>query len=609
MKQWTILLILPFLCACFQEDDYEVITPSECTPSSKTVSFTASFDDETRTSILDGGKVCWNEEDVITYLSGKGIYDSNKMSKKSFTITEDCSNASLSLELHDNDESLVAVYSSGYVNSISSDGAVLFIPEVQTGLFKDAHVSITKTTDLSDGAHLSFHNVTSLIKFTLERDDVGYVVFQGADYEEVCGCIYIVEYNPYNNQIAAAAFNEGEYRIRVNTNGSGDYYIETLPQVFQNGFKIECFDKDGYSLGCASTNKSLSLARSEIKNIGVIDSRLVKSYSSLSRNGTANCYLVYSPGDYMFNCLVQGNSKDPLNGTPVVAEVLWESVGVADAPSVGSVVNDVKIKDGFVCFTARKDGNAAIAVRDAGGSILWSWHIWVCKAYVPYYRDQYYSNDAGYMMDRNIGALSAKPGDPTSLGLLFQWGRKDPFMGACKISYSSYSNQAVAGSTLSWPVPVSSSTTTGTIPFAVSHPTTFITQNTSHFDWLYNQSELRWTDDSKSKYDPCPVGYRVPKGGPSGLWETAGYTSTWDSGTRTMSLYILENGGVAYYPACGFLTREQGLLNYAGENGLVWSATTHGDYAYYMDYVLGSTTVKTYGAYRADARPVRCCSE
>ena len=34
------------------------------------------------------------------------------------------------------------------------------------------------------------------------------------------------------------------------------------------------------------------------------------------------------------------------------------------------------------------------------------------------------------MMDRNLGATSATPGNVGSLGLLYQWGRKDPFLGS-----------------------------------------------------------------------------------------------------------------------------------------------------------------------------------
>ena len=332
------------------------------------------------------------------------------------------------------------------------------------------------------------------------------------------------------------------------------------------------------------------------------------SVVNLSANGTANCYIVSTAGSYKFNAGVKGNSTESI-GAPVKAEVLWESFGTSTQPNAGDIIKNVSLTDGFVLFSTPAtlvNGNALVAVKDASNNVLWSWHIWVCANYDASSSLQVYKNNAGSMMDRNLGALSATPGDVTALGLMYQWGRKDPFMGAGQISYSSYSNQSKAKSSVDWPQSVQSNSSKGTYSYANANPMTYITQNTSNYDWLYSSSSNRWTPSEKTMNDPCPVGYRVPNGGSSGIWETAGYTSTWNSTTRTMSLKILENGGVAYYPACGFLTREEGTLNYAGENGLVWSSTQNGNMAYYMDFNLGSTSVYSYNAYRADARPVRC---
>ena len=49
-----------------------------------------------------------------------------------------------------------------------------------------------------------------------------------------------------------------------------------------------------------------------------------------------------------------------------------------------------------------------IAAKDAEGKILWSWHIWMTD--LP--MGQVYWRNAGTMMDRNLGALSATPGVP-----------------------------------------------------------------------------------------------------------------------------------------------------------------------------------------------------
>ena len=65
-----------------------------------------------------------------------------------------------------------------------------------------------------------------------------------------------------------------------------------------------------------------------------------------------------------------------------------------------------------------------IAVKD--GAILWSWHIWYPEAEVAGLNSK-----TGYeVMNMNLGAMHNTPGDVGSYGLLYQWGRKDPFPAA-----------------------------------------------------------------------------------------------------------------------------------------------------------------------------------
>ena len=67
-------------------------------------------------------------------------------------------------------------------------------------------------------------------------------------------------------------------------------------------------------------------------------------------------------------------------------------------------------EDGYIAFKTAdtfKEGNAVIAAKDADGKILWSWHIWLTDQ--P--EEHVYNNNAGTMMDRNLGATSATPGD------------------------------------------------------------------------------------------------------------------------------------------------------------------------------------------------------
>jgi hypothetical protein len=211
---------------------------------------------------------------------------------------------------------------------------------------------------------------------------------------------------------------------------------------------------------------------------------------------------------------VKGSSAEPV-GAVASAEVLWESFGTAEAPARGAIVAEVSYtaSDGLVRFKtpeALKNGNALIAAKDASGNILWSWHIWVCDGYDPVKAAHTYYNNASVIMDRNLGATSATPGEASALGLLYQWGRKDPFLGSSTV----YSNLEAA-STLTWPEAVLSTKETGTIAYAIAHPTTFISSWESNYDWYYtgefSTDNTRWQEE-KTIYDPCPAGWKLPNG-------------------------------------------------------------------------------------------------
>ena len=221
----------------------------------------------------------------------------------------------------------------------------------------------------------------------------------------------------------------------------------------------------------------------------------------------ANCYIVTNAGEYIFKTL-KGNSSESV-GSVASAEVLWETFGTHKAPEVGDLVKDVSYNNGEITFKATdRKGNAVIAAKDAAGNILWSWHIWLTDQPV----EKVYPSTAT-MMDRNLGAISASSGNVGTIGLKYQWGRKDPFLGA-----ASHNFNVEAKSTIAWPPSEESSATTGTILYATEHPTTFIDRSAEHTneDWYYTGNKstdnTRWTtsDKAKSIYDPCPAGWRVP---------------------------------------------------------------------------------------------------
>jgi len=292
----------------------------------------------------------------------------------------------------------------------------------------------------------------------------------------------------------------------------------------------------------------------------------------------ANCFLVPYHGYNMFYCTKKGNSDESV-GEVASVEVLWESFGTSTTPNVGDVVYDVKYENGLVGFFTKNDGNAVIAAKDASGNILWSWHIWVCKDFDPEATAQVYNNDAGTLMDRNLGATSAAKGDVHSLGLLYQWGRKDPFLSGGDISSSER-----AKSTNTWPDAVTTSASVGTVDYAVSHPMTFI--GSSGIDWRHSRDWGLW-EPTKTKYDPCPPGWRVPDGygnAPiTAVWLKAfNYTRRWttasnyDSTNKGMDFGTTDiklGSGTIWYPCCGCLSYTDGQLTNFGKQGVYWSWT------------------------------------
>ena len=247
---------------------------------------------------------------------------------------------------------------------------------------------------------------------------------------------------------------------------------------------------------------------------------------NLSEKGTSNSYIVRPIyGEYYFDASVKGNSEESV-GQIASVELLWETRNTANNIKAGSVVTSVELKGTDVHFQLPPDvkpGNAVIAVKDALGTILWSWHIWVVD-FDPAETQQTYISGA-VMMDRNLGALKVK-GDVTANGLIYYWGRKDPF-----------------------PSPVSHSEFAATAPenvvgylndyheyeYSIQNPTTVISSG----GW--NDSYTNW-GDSKTMYDPCPPGWKVPS---LNVWDKIGH-----SGSTILEPYSTPE---AYYPPTGYV--------------------------------------------------------
>ena len=327
---------------------------------------------------------------------------------------------------------------------------------------------------------------------------------------------------------------------------------------------------------------------------GAEDEEDTKVYMDLSAAGTANCYLIQSVGDYKFRSVI-GNT-DATVGNVKSVEVLWESFGTDEMPNVGDLITAVSYKNGYIRFSTPenfRDGNAVIAAKNSKGTILWSWHIWCAE---EGFEGQVYYNDAGTMMDRNLGATSATPGDVGALGLMYQWGRKDPFVGS-----SSISSSVIAQSTGTWNI-----TSGGSIAALETNPMTFYTSME-----LPNDS---WTS-TKTIYDPCPAGWRVPEGGDNGVWAkalgtSAGVSLSCDSSNKGINITgVYGEYECIWNPHAGGYHYDGAISGY-GYYGSYWSCSPYpySDYAYYLTFD-SKGNVRLDGNDPCKASSVRCLKE
>lgn len=347
--------------------------------------------------------------------------------------------------------------------------------------------------------------------------------------------------------------------------------------------------------------------------------------TDLAETGTSNCYIINSAGIYSFPP-VKGNSSESAGNVKSV-KVLWESSGTDEKVSQGDLLNSVRYDSGRIIIRTHdilREGNAVVAAVDDKGDILWSWHIWI----TDYPQEQIYANGGCVLMDRNLGAISTSPGYVGSLGLLYQWGRKDPFIGSRNIQ-KSLKGQSSKSWFASW---VSSGSSTGTIEYSIANPMTFITSplnvedpiysdpiysrtddiNREDFnreDWLFSESnDSLWTN-IKTIYDPCPEGWRVPDGGKDGVWGAIMLSNTgYDSYNKGLS-YTVNPNTISWYPASGYRRINDGDLIKTGVCGMYWTTSTLDNRSGYLIFDVNGKIYPTVYGGRASGFSVRCQKE
>ncbi len=325
---------------------------------------------------------------------------------------------------------------------------------------------------------------------------------------------------------------------------------------------------------------------------------------NLSKDGTANSYIVNAAGDYKF-AAVKGNTEESVGEVASVA-VLWETWNNQEEVTAGSVIASVSYADGFVSFSAPgKPGNALIAAKDAAGTVLWSWHIWIPQTEIGVVDDANFS--VKKTMSRNLGALvdatTDAPSAVESFGLLYEWGRKDPFPGLGVTSGAGA--VTVAGEVSYQEGPMS-------VEDAIKNPNVYV--YVASADWAAEGTDTAslWGETSKTVYDPCPVGYMLPQRNKScAFW--AG--TKWTENTDPFALYEANcsfSVGALVFPIAGYVDDGGEGQKKAGARTIVWSGRwdsgTVNGYGLY-GYIDSGVAFRNQGNVRSRGGSVRCVTE
>ena len=261
---------------------------------------------------------------------------------------------------------------------------------------------------------------------------------------------------------------------------------------------------------------------------------------------------VHIPTDGVYKAWAQ---MDEFGHTPVpegevTAEVLWQDgMGVMTEHSVKVMNAEKRDKAYIVVETGDKAGNAVVAMK-VNGEIYWSWHIW-CTDYNPNLKEGQQEFNGFVWMDRNLGALrNDYSEDGRVKGLLYQWGRKDPFPNTDDWRYGENPYPEPELYDISGNVKKINKSEESSYSRLdlVRNPMNFYLRSWSDGGGL--PSLWNSTKGQKTINDPCPAGWRVVV--------TADDKSPWEVGYYLPDYANLSIWGIVfpdtniYYPAAGY---------------------------------------------------------
>lgn len=256
--------------------------------------------------------------------------------------------------------------------------------------------------------------------------------------------------------------------------------------------------------------------------------------------------------------------------------LLWQDKKGLIPGDVGDLVGDGE--DATFRVTANIsgiEGNAVVYLAE-NGVVRWSWHIWVLRSDDDPTTGTTYTNrhTGAIIMDRDLGATAnfapLSDTDVDCHGLLYQWGRKDPFPGA-RVTNSNADKPIYGSEDQELNIGVDDVPVNYNLANAVMNPLVFYTNpSTSYYDsWWYSDQPQRVIDRAdlwnsnhvKTIYDPCPEGWRVPV---SSFLEKVVYNVNDYDKNRGIGLSDAAGNFIGFFPLSGYRNQMSGNLYAVG---------------------------------------------
>ena len=583
------LLFAAAVCAAFAVSCNETILEEtepiqEPSLSEEVITLTCSLP-ETKVSIDAEGKTAWKKDDKIYVHGGKDEHTTVML--ESSDISADGKTATI--RFSGLTKYSGSSYKSSYYMIYPADAAGASHTMYYETRFNKFTEPVIGGYDDGEG-HFITKNLCSVIRYKITTGEFDTYTFEGKNGETV-------GYEEYQVRLALKTDGTVDYRNTwsngyagsgtpltltsvsgsVATDGSYNYLVIPGSVSFSGGFIFK-FKSGSTIVKTLSTSSSFSLKEGDLLDLGDVTAYLkdyvaptVSDHESAitgatdlsTANGPANCYVISAPGAYKLP-VVKGNNDEMSAGNVFGAQLLWETYNNAETVTANSVIAAVDF-DGptnYIYFetpATLKPGNALIAAKDSEGNIIWSWHIWIPSTTNSTVKDGDVSKDT--FMDRNLGALTVTVAEetvvsPQAFGMLYQWGRKDPFVGAG--AFNSSTKATVAGS-----ANITTEDTSFNIADSYANPNTF-----AKFDsWLTGVED--WNPTGKSINDPCPPGYRVPDYDSSDLlWSSSVTGSALFDASSTYGWWKI---GSLVFPLCGY-SESGGSISHAYDRSRIISA-------------------------------------